>query len=78
MQYGQKHPSHSGEFVRNKGGWKNYHLWCIDNGYATLVPDKDGKLFPMFILKPRTSEKTQGRNEPCACGSGKKFKKCCN
>ncbi len=19
----------------------------------------------------------QGRNEPCACGSGKKFKKCC-
>lgn len=21
--------------------------------------------------------KTQGRNEPCACGSGKKYKKCC-
>ena len=21
--------------------------------------------------------KTQGRNEPCFCGSGKKFKKCC-
>ncbi|RND30199.1 hypothetical protein EC575_21140, partial [Vibrio cholerae] len=19
----------------------------------------------------------QGRNDPCACGSGKKFKKCC-
>lgn len=24
---------------------------------------------------PRPS--TQGRNEPCACGSGKKFKRCC-
>ena len=26
------------------------------------------------ISKPK---KTQGRNELCACGSGKKFKKCC-
>ncbi len=24
----------------------------------------------------RASEK-QGRNEPCSCGSGQKFKKCC-
>ena len=23
------------------------------------------------------AEKKQGRNEPCACGSGKKYKKCC-
>ena len=27
--------------------------------------------------KPVTSEKTVGRNDPCPCGSGKKFKKCC-
>lgn len=26
---------------------------------------------------PVGSDKQQGRNEPCACGSGKKFKKCC-
>ena len=26
--------------------------------------------------KPTSSEKT-GRNDPCPCGSGKKFKKCC-
>lgn len=25
----------------------------------------------------RRSSNKQGRNEPCACGSGKKFKKCC-
>ena len=23
------------------------------------------------------SENTTGRNEPCTCGSGKKYKKCC-
>jgi len=26
---------------------------------------------------PVQKEKTPGRNEPCSCGSGKKFKKCC-
>jgi len=26
---------------------------------------------------PARSTRKQGRNEPCACGSGKKFKKCC-
>lgn len=27
---------------------------------------------------PVGSTKRIGRNEPCPCGSGKKFKKCCN
>jgi hypothetical protein len=27
--------------------------------------------------EPRRVEKKQGRNELCACGSGKKYKKCC-
>jgi SWIM/SEC-C metal-binding protein len=27
--------------------------------------------------QPVTVEKKFGRNEPCPCGSGKKFKKCC-
>ncbi len=26
---------------------------------------------------PATSERAQSRNDPCACGSGRKFKKCC-
>ncbi|MGF1877307.1 SEC-C domain-containing protein [Photobacterium frigidiphilum] len=32
-----------------------------------------------IINKPKTAtvEKTQNRNEPCLCGSGKKYKKCC-
>jgi preprotein translocase subunit SecA len=27
--------------------------------------------------KPLTREQKVGRNEPCPCGSGKKYKKCC-
>lgn len=26
---------------------------------------------------PRHVESTPGRNDPCSCGSGRKFKKCC-
>ena len=28
-------------------------------------------------IKPKIVEKKVGRNEPCPCGSGKKYKKCC-
>jgi hypothetical protein len=36
-------------------------------------PDTDGPGRPVpFRAPPRT-----GRNEPCPCGSGRKFKKCC-
>jgi SWIM/SEC-C metal-binding protein len=27
--------------------------------------------------KPKIAEKKVGRNEPCPCGSGKKYKNCC-
>ena len=29
------------------------------------------------VTAPITSEKTAGRNDPCPCGSGKKYKNCC-
>jgi len=32
---------------------------------------------PDEALKPAKSAKTAGRNDPCPCGSGKKYKKCC-
>jgi len=28
-------------------------------------------------VSPRAVEKAIGRNEPCPCSSGKKYKKCC-
>jgi len=41
---------------------------------------KRGKrLKPLVLDAPETviAPKTVGRNEPCPCGSGKKYKKCC-
>ena len=73
---GLRHPHHTGSFVREKGGWGKYHKWCVENGFMKMSCDSEGNLFPMFILQPRKAEKQQGRNEPCACDSGKKFKKC--
>lgn len=28
-------------------------------------------------VKPISSDKAPGRNDPCPCGSGRKYKKCC-
>jgi uncharacterized protein YecA (UPF0149 family) len=28
-------------------------------------------------IRPVTAEPKVGRNDPCPCGSGKKYKKCC-
>jgi SWIM/SEC-C metal-binding protein len=43
--------------------------------------DKSEDIADLEILlnwpKPTEAEKKVGRNEPCSCGSGKKYKKCC-
>lgn len=64
------------EFIarfRNKGGLRKHH----ERGHFLR---KRGKwLFTegqMVKSAPVSVSKT-GRNEPCPCGSGKKFKKCC-
>ena len=46
-----------------------------------LAPDKPEDITDLEILlnppKPKAAEKKVGRNEPCSCGSGNKYKKCC-
>ena len=46
-----------------------------------LEPDKPEDITNLEILlnpaKTKIAEKKVGLNDPCACGSGKKFKKCC-
>ena len=37
----------------------------------------DDWLFPREITLPIIMKNTPGRNEPCPCGSGKKYKNCC-
>jgi uncharacterized protein YecA (UPF0149 family) len=52
-------------------------------------PTRDGALFEepprfveplhnrVFLDQPQLAEVRVGRNDPCPCGSGKKYKKCC-
>jgi SWIM/SEC-C metal-binding protein len=60
------------ESVFEKNGWK----YTIE-----LEPDKPEDIndLEMLLNPPKTTiaEKKVGRNEPCPCGSGKKYKKCC-
>lgn len=48
---------------------------------VNINPDavEDSSALDLLINKPKTVrvEKTPARNEPCVCGSGKKYKKCC-
>jgi SWIM/SEC-C metal-binding protein len=58
--------------IFEKNGWK----YTIE-----LEPDKPEDITDLEILlnppKPKIAEEKVGRNEPCSCGSGKKYKKCC-
>ena len=60
------------ESVFEENGWK-YEI--------ELEPDKPEDITTLEILlnpiKTKMAEKKVGRNEPCPCGSGKKYKKCC-
>jgi SWIM/SEC-C metal-binding protein len=46
-----------------------------------IKPDKPEDIIALGILqntpKPRVVENKIGRNAPCPCGSGQKYKKCC-
>ncbi len=55
-----------------------------ENGWKYTIglePDKPEDIADLERLlnppKPTIAEKKVGRNEPCPCGSGKKYKKCC-
>lgn len=51
--------------------------------FANITLDPDGqentRELEIVLNKPTTVvlEKTPNRNDPCSCGSGKKYKKCC-
>lgn len=53
-------------------GWKV--IVGIEPGRPENTEDVENLLNPPV---PMTSEVKVGRNDPCPCGSGKKYKKCC-
>lgn len=48
----------------------------IDDDFIFNPSETIGDSFALKPHAPRTAKKI-GRNDPCSCGSGKKFKKCC-
>ncbi len=58
--------------IFEKNGWK--HIIELDRKKPEDIADMEALLnWP----KPVKAEKKVGRNDPCPCGSGKKYKKCC-
>ena len=58
--------------------------YCTEHGIQAIVgvePDKDENVTDveraLSSPTPATVAPKIGRNDPCPCGSGKKFKKCC-
>ncbi|PKM85210.1 MAG: hypothetical protein CVU86_03535 [Firmicutes bacterium HGW-Firmicutes-11] len=54
------------------------YLFTLDEWGDILSEEKRQQIADLY-RRSRTvvKEKTPGRNDPCPCGSGKKFKKCC-
>ena len=57
---------------------------CDDHGWRYIIgvePDKPENVSHVERLLnkplPVESKPKVGRNDPCSCGSGKKYKKCC-
>lgn len=54
-----------------------------ENGWQFILgiePDKSEDISDLEKLlnpRPPTTAQKIGRNDPCPCGSGKKYKKCC-
>jgi hypothetical protein len=51
---------------------------CFYFGFGSDEEDDFFEDDEIELRVPITKEKKVGRNEPCPCGSGKKFKKCCD
>lgn len=53
-------------------------LWTLPQWDGILTQEKRDEITREWRVSGQAvSEKTVGRNDPCPCGSGKKFKKCC-
>ena len=50
-----------------------------NNAFLDFVQEADPDVLNQFMPTDpvRRTERKIGRNEPCPCGSGKKYKKCC-
>ena len=56
----------------------SYSAMQADQVQTLIVQLKDGSQTAFFLKdKPQVKRAKIGRNDPCPCGSGKKYKNCC-
>jgi hypothetical protein len=58
------------------GEWKRLAIQR-DEDYLKRKKELEAQEFPLMQAQPVKTEPKVGRNDPCPCGSGKKYKKCC-
>ena len=46
-------------------------------GKRLMKGSKQGEYIPVGEVSPYHADKVPGRNDPCPCGSGLKYKHCC-
>ena len=78
----EKHPLFL--LVQTKERQEEVSAICEDNGWyyeVEIDSDRPEDISDLELLTDRpttvVSKQKIGRNEPCPCGSGKKYKKCC-
>jgi preprotein translocase subunit SecA len=52
-------------------------MYDFNDGSPSLKTHGSNAVKLISVEEWKDKKKEQGRNEPCACGSGKKYKKCC-
>jgi uncharacterized protein YecA (UPF0149 family) len=63
-------------FLENREPARDVASHRVDQLFSVRYPENVAAL-PFEPIFAAASAPRIGRNEPCACGSGKKFKKCC-
>jgi len=58
-------------------GWKEFYGHALPGLEKLAVDIKQERLAARTSVQRPTKQPTVGRNDPCPCGSGKKYKKCC-
>jgi preprotein translocase subunit SecA len=81
--YGQRDPlvEYRGEAHKlYQAFWANFGAWIFLNIFKLPPPGEVQEQKPsdqvVKILPKTAGAKEAGRNDPCPCGSGKKYKKC--
>lgn len=74
------YPDLSVPYFKQRKNWKNHYMFEKPEPVAKTIAQTKKAKPPVKMVqtqKVKPPTKKVGRNEPCPCGSGKKYKKCC-